>query len=137
MAEYGWIIVSLSLLGKFGISAAFAVVFIYSAELFPTDYRSVGVGSCSMFARVGGILAPHIASLSHVYKPLPLLIFGFLSITSGCLIVLMPETMGCDLPQTLQESEDFGIDQRTWYFTCCGSKRSKSEETIESIDEKL
>ncbi|CAL4132128.1 unnamed protein product [Meganyctiphanes norvegica] len=135
--EYGWVIVSLSLLGKFGISAAFAVVFIYSAELFPTDYRSVGVGSCSMFARIGGICAPHVASLGHIYKPLPLLVFGFLSILSGCLIVLLPETMGCELPQTLQESEDFGTDQPVWYFSCCGSKRSKSEETIESIDEKL
>lgn len=137
MAEYGWVIVAFSLLGKFGISAAFAVVFIYSAELFPTEYRSVGVGSCSMFARVGGMIAPHVASLSVIYKPLPLLVFGFISILSGCLIVLMPETMGCELPQTLQESEEFGIDQPIWYFHCCGSKRSSSEETIESNDEEV
>lgn len=115
---YDWLVVVLSLLGKFGIAAAFAIVYIYSAEIFPTEYRSVGVGSCSMCARVGGVVAPFIASLADVYKPLPLLIFGILSIVSGCLIVFLPETVGCELPQTLQESEAFGSDQSVWYFWC-------------------
>ncbi|XP_069952101.1 organic cation transporter protein-like [Cherax quadricarinatus] len=103
-----WLVVVLSLLGKFGISAAFAIVYIYSAEIFPTEYRSVGVGTCSMCARAGGILAAFIASLADIYQPLPLLIFGVLSLVSGCLTVFLPETVGCELPQTLQESEAFG-----------------------------
>ena len=45
---------------------------------------------------------------AETYKPLPLLIFGALSIISGSLIIFLPETVGCELPQTLQESEDFG-----------------------------
>jgi len=49
--------------GKFGISAAFAIIYVYSAEIFPTDYRSAGIGSCSMFARMGGMIAGPIASL--------------------------------------------------------------------------
>ncbi|KAK8719526.1 hypothetical protein OTU49_013981 [Cherax quadricarinatus] len=122
---YEWLVVVLSLLGKFGIAAAFAIIYIYSAEIFPTDYRSVGIGACSMCARVGGILAPFIASLARTYRPLPLIIFGALSIVSGCLVVFLPETVGCELPQTLQESESFGSDQSIWYFSCFAKRRNK------------
>lgn len=45
---------------------------------------------------------------ANIYTPLPLLVFGVLSMISGCLIILLPETVGCELPQTLQESEEFG-----------------------------
>lgn len=62
-SDIGWLVITLSLVGKFGIAAAFAIVYVYSAEIFPTDYRSAGIGACSMCARVGGILAPVIASL--------------------------------------------------------------------------
>ena len=52
-----------ALAGKFGATAAFAIVFVYASELFPTDYRGVGVGACSMCSRVGGLLAPVIVEL--------------------------------------------------------------------------
>ncbi|XP_071543054.1 organic cation transporter protein-like isoform X4 [Panulirus ornatus] len=126
--DIGWLIVTLSLVGKFGIAAAFAIVYVYSAEIFPTEYRSVGIGACSMCARVGGILAPFIASLAVTYKPLPLIVFGVLSIISGSLIVFLPETVGSELPQTLQESEDFGKDQPIWYFSCCDRRNQSSTE---------
>lgn len=121
-------------MGKFGIAAAFAIVYVYSAEIFPTEYRSVGIGACSMCARIGGIIAPFIASLAKIYQPLPLLVFGVLSIVSGCLIILLPETVGCELPQTLQESEEFGKDQPIWYFSCC---KRRQEDLSGEVNEGL
>ncbi|KAH3727337.1 hypothetical protein DPMN_053269 [Dreissena polymorpha] len=58
-----WVTVVLANVGKFGISAAFAIIYVWSAELFPTLVRSSGMGSSSMMARVGGMVCPYIADL--------------------------------------------------------------------------
>ena len=55
-------------IGKFGISAAFAVIYVWSAELFPTMVRNSGMGSSSMMARVGGMVCPYIADLVSVMQ---------------------------------------------------------------------
>ena len=58
-----WLTVALANIGKFGVSAAFAVIYVWSAELFPTMVRNSGMGSSSMMARVGGMVCPYIADL--------------------------------------------------------------------------
>ena len=47
-------------LGKFGASASFSIVYLYTAELYPTEIRGLAVGLCSTFARIGGIAAPQV-----------------------------------------------------------------------------
>merc|ERR1719273_2960 len=73
----------LSLIGKFGSTSSFAIVFVYTAEMFPTEIRSSAVGSSSTCARVGGILAPQVANLNTVWVPLPLLIMGGSALIGG------------------------------------------------------
>ena len=51
------------MIGKCAISASFAIIYVFSAELFPTVIRNVAMGMCAMFARFGGIIAPVIADL--------------------------------------------------------------------------
>jgi len=100
-----WLQISLALVGKFGATASFAVVFVYTAEMFPTEIRSSAVGASSLCGRVGGILAPQIASLSTVWLPLPLLIMGTGALIGGVLVFMfLPETLGKRLPDTMKEA---------------------------------
>jgi hypothetical protein len=64
-APSGWdaagLVTGLALVGKAAIVSCFCTIFIYSSELFPTVIRSVGVGSCTFFGRVGSLLAPQVS----------------------------------------------------------------------------
>jgi MFS family permease len=53
----------LSTIGRAGVSAAFASVYVYTVELFPTSVRHRSLALCSMFARVGNLIAPFISDL--------------------------------------------------------------------------
>jgi OCT family organic cation transporter-like MFS transporter 4/5 len=50
----------MSLLGKFFATMCFSSVYLYSAELLPTEVRNGGVGFASLCARVSGMAAPFI-----------------------------------------------------------------------------
>jgi len=51
------------MIAKAAIAGSFAVLYNYSAELFPTVIRNSAIGICSMSARMGGALTPQITLL--------------------------------------------------------------------------
>ena len=51
------------MIGKFLISQTFAIAYLYTAELFPTNVGNVAVGTASTFARIGSMSAPYIVDL--------------------------------------------------------------------------
>ena len=55
--------VGVAMMGKFAVAGSFGFVYLYTAELFPTQVRNLGVGMTSIGARIGGILAPMVLLL--------------------------------------------------------------------------
>ena len=73
------------MVGKFGIAGSFALIYNYTAELYPVVVRSNGVGIGSIAGRVGGILFPFVLDLKGKVNNghgeyLPMAIFGSLAI---------------------------------------------------------
>ena len=97
-----------SLLGKFMASANFAIIYVYTAELYPTIIRNTAIGSCSCIARVGGILALLVQLLSVYYLPAPMLILGVTALVAGVLALFFPETVGNKLPETMGDAINVG-----------------------------
>ena len=56
--------ITLEMMGKFAISTAYAIVYAYTAEVYPTVLRNTAIGACSMASRFGGIVAPYFIYLS-------------------------------------------------------------------------
>lgn len=65
--DFPAVAVLLEMLGKFGVTAAFCIVYAVSSELFPTVIRNTAMGCCSMAARVGTIISPFIIYLGKLY----------------------------------------------------------------------
>ncbi len=58
-----WLSITLAMIGKFFTAASFAIIYMYTAEMFPTSVRAVAVGSGSLFARAGAVVAPYVTQL--------------------------------------------------------------------------
>lgn len=63
--------VCIPIVGKFGITAAFAVLYIFTGELMPTVARNTGLGVCYLFASSGLIAFPYITYLVSSCKQQP------------------------------------------------------------------
>lgn len=81
--------------------------------MLPTLIRSGGVGTFSTFSRFGALLAPFVPLLQNIFAFLPLLLFGTVAFTAGLLSVLLPETLGLKLPDTIEEAENLGTKTAT------------------------
>ncbi|KAK6327691.1 hypothetical protein J4Q44_G00033370 [Coregonus suidteri] len=101
------LLTGLAMVGKFGITASFAVIYVYTAEIFPTVLRQTGIGVSSMFARVGGVLAPLINMLHTRSPSLPMLIFGSAPLLGAVLALALPETANRPLPDTVEDAENW------------------------------
>ncbi|XP_074554671.1 putative transporter SVOPL [Halichoeres trimaculatus] len=64
------------------VSMNFSVVYIYTAEVYPTAARSLGMGFCTSFSRIGGMIAPFIAQVLMSHS----VILALTPFTVACLI---------------------------------------------------
>jgi putative MFS transporter len=94
------IIILVAQLGKFAISGAVGVTYIFVPELFPTSIRGTGMGSFIFFSRVGSTIAPMIdASVSHNRSLTTYMYYLYAILTALCvfLTILLPETRNVPL----------------------------------------
>ena len=93
--------------GIFGASASFAIVYVYTAEMFPTTIRNQAVGTCSLVARIGGITSLLLDLLKVYWLPAPVFIMGVVATIAGAVAVFFPETLGQKLPDTMEDALRF------------------------------
>ena len=72
--------------------------------MFPTVIRNQAVGTCSLVARIGGILCLLLDLLKVYWLPAPVFIMGVVATTAGILATTFPETLGEELPETMEDA---------------------------------
>lgn len=117
---------SLAILGKFLIASSFAIIYNYSAELFPTCIRNSAMGIAAMCARFSGAITPFIFLLDSIGDAVPSITFGAIALISGCCILFLPETNNQPMPETIQDGENFGVGD-TFFTQICGKKKKDKE----------
>ena len=66
-------------------------------------------------AHIFGLAGPYITGLGTKDKRIPLGAMGLINLVAAVASTFLPETVGCELPETLKEASDYGKDQN--YFS--------------------
>ncbi|XP_060241993.1 solute carrier family 22 member 19-like isoform X1 [Meriones unguiculatus] len=93
---------------------------LHSNELLPTVIRATAMGFIGTAANLGASLAPLFMMLTIYYASLPWIIYGVLSILSGLLPHVLPETKNQPLPDSIQDVEN----------ECKRSRQARQEDAI-------
>ncbi|KAK8942110.1 Organic cation/carnitine transporter 4 [Platanthera guangdongensis] len=89
--------------GIFGMAAMYNLLFIYTAELFPTVVRNAALGSVTQASQLGAILAPLVVVAG---DRVPFAVFGACGIAGALLTYYLPETMNRPLYDTMTGLEN-------------------------------
>ncbi|XP_063829913.1 organic cation transporter protein-like [Ostrinia nubilalis] len=106
--------------GKFFITLAYNSLYVFAAEVFPTNYRTSLLAICSTIGRIGSTVAPLTPLLARYYVYLPTTLFGIMAAISAFLVLTLPETNNLKLPDSLKEAQDQDRKKK---------KEDKKEET--------
>lgn len=106
---------------KVFITITFDLAYVYSAELFPTVIRNIGMGTSTASARVGAFCSPYIVYLNNIHKMLPYAVMGGNALLCGLLCLTLPETANQPTLETidgkksstLSEEEEDEDDEKT------------------------
>eukprot|EP00092_Neocalanus_flemingeri_P004231 GFUD01004551.1.p1 GENE.GFUD01004551.1~~GFUD01004551.1.p1 ORF type:complete len:520 (+),score=94.91 GFUD01004551.1:217-1560(+) len=102
--SYHQLKICLTLIGKFTATANFNCLYFYTCELFPTSIRSTTIGVCSTLGRLGAVVALACVHLNWVSEYLPPVIMAAPAGVAALLMVALPETEDCNLPESLEET---------------------------------
>ncbi|XP_012276482.1 carcinine transporter [Orussus abietinus] len=120
--------VAMAILARLGVNIAANIGFQYAAEMLPTVVRAQGVSLIHLIGYFAHIIGPYVIYLADISAELPLAVLGVLSIMVAVLTLTLPETMDQELPQTLQEGNDFGKEQNFWWFPCLSRSPEKRKK---------
>uniref|UniRef100_S4PK73 Organic cation transporter n=2 Tax=Pararge aegeria TaxID=116150 RepID=S4PK73_9NEOP len=121
--------VSLAIMARFLINMAYNAAIQWSAELLPTPVRASGTALIHVSGYVATIVSPYIVYSEHVWRSLPLLILGVIAVVGSSVGLLLPETNGMQMPQTIEEGEKIVSS-----YTLCGKVEEVEVESPEEND---
>ncbi|ETE64377.1 Solute carrier family 22 member 1, partial [Ophiophagus hannah] len=102
-----WLKILAGSFGRLGITMAFEMVCFVNAELYPTFLRNLGLMVCSSLCDFGGIISPFIVyRLAEIWHELPLVVFTVIGFIASGSVLLLPETKGSTLPETIDDIEN-------------------------------
>ncbi len=103
-----WPVVAFAMAGKFTLVVTFVGLYLYAGEIYPTLVRNVGLGACSLGARLGSVLGPLTYGLRETLQTdfFPTGFLGCVFLICAVSVLILPETFNKPLPATIKDLED-------------------------------
>lgn len=119
--------ITIRMAGWLMYTLGYTTQFIYINELFPTVARSGGFGLCTTVGRLGATIEPWISILIEPWgEKAALFIYAAKMLLIAGLVMMLPETFGNALPDTLEEGELFARKR--------SSKKEKAKRNAECLE---
>uniref|UniRef100_H2YS25 Major facilitator superfamily (MFS) profile domain-containing protein n=1 Tax=Ciona savignyi TaxID=51511 RepID=H2YS25_CIOSA len=96
--------VATTMLSKLTVGVSFSVLYLYPAELFPTNLRQTTFGFCNMFGRIGGLIAPFLIYSKNGNTLIPSLATSAIIFFSVAQFLFLPKTKANQLPQNVEDA---------------------------------
>ena len=86
------------------VFGAFAAIYAYTPEMYPTVIRSIALGTCGSISRIGGMATPFVSNLLTGISPyIPMIIYSLICFVSTIVALLLPiETKGMNLVDSVE-----------------------------------
>ncbi|CAH0722972.1 unnamed protein product, partial [Brenthis ino] len=124
--------VTLAIFARFMINMSYNAAIQWSAELLPTPVRASGSSLIHVSGYVSTLVSPYIVYSERIWKRLPLLILGLIALFACTVGILLPETNGRQMPQTIEEGEKIVNSH-----TLCGKPEDVEENCIQENKKSL
>eukprot|EP01080_Neovahlkampfia_damariscottae_P002564 gene2564-3526_t len=112
-----YFIFSFAVIARGAVFGAFAAIYAYTPEMYPTIIRSIGLGSCGSVSRLGGMATPFFSNLLSEISPyIPMVCYSLICFASTVVALLLPyETKGMNLVDSIEapSSKDQNKDEKT------------------------
>lgn len=92
-----------AIIGLTGAYTSFIQTYLFTSEVFPTVIRNSAIGFSSVFARIGGFIAPFVVNIGIEW--VSVLIFSGIAFGAAILCYFLPETKDTTLPNTVEQTE--------------------------------
>ncbi|PZC71534.1 hypothetical protein B5X24_HaOG213178 [Helicoverpa armigera] len=96
-----WVSTIFGMIGVMCSCLNFCVIYLYVIELYPTAIRNMGFSLSSSGSKLGAMVAPFLASIQPRW--IASLIFAILPFIAAAICLLLPETKGRKLRDTVDE----------------------------------
>jgi MFS family permease len=100
-----WIINIITFLARMFISSQFALLYLYTMEVYPTVIRAIAVGCASSMARIGAMITPYLAQVlikQTFYGTIGIYVFAT-AMAALCAFLLPIETRGRELKVSIRK----------------------------------
>jgi putative MFS transporter len=105
LSENSYWVLANAIIAQFFVAFPWALVYLYTPEVYPTILRATGLGVCSFFTRMAGTITPIIGQymLRHSFY-VPFLVYGGTYLFAAFCSCLLPvETRGRDLSDEIEK----------------------------------
>ncbi|CAG7817265.1 unnamed protein product, partial [Allacma fusca] len=116
VSSSNWVVVAATMSANFILAINITIGGLHETELFPTPLRSTGSSLVATLANLLSFSVPYIVQYGKSYAMFPYVIFTVVSLIGTIISPLLPETLGCKLPETLKDADSFGRGHKFWSF---------------------